>query len=81
MIKREKFHEFFSTVFVFATGERSSIAYKELNDKIELFCELFCFVLLSTSQLMLFSILSFSIVNYYVFDLGAESFYLIFPVK
>lgn len=55
-------------------------AYCELNGKIELFCKLFFFIYLVTPQLMLFSILLFTIVNYYIFDLGTESFYLVFQV-
>lgn len=66
--------------FLFNTGERSAIAYEELNGKIELLCKLFCFALFMTLHLMTISILLFTIVNYYIFDLGEESFYLVFSV-
>lgn len=67
--------------FSFETGYRSTTTYKELNGKIELCSGLFSLALFSSGLLSAFSVLLFTIVNYCVFGLGSDSFYLIFPTK
>lgn len=60
-------------------GPNATIRYEELSEKIEKFCEWFCIALFGTGAFCSVSVLIFSCVNYYIFGLGEESFYLFFP--
>lgn len=63
-----------------ATGDHSAIAYTELSGKIELICRVFCFAFIISPPIMTIAILLLTIVNYYIFDMGADSFTLVFAV-
>lgn len=60
-------------------GTHTTIKYNEFNGKIEKLCEWFCIAMFGTIAFYTIPLLIFAIVNYYVFDLADESFYLIFP--
>lgn len=60
------------------TGSHAEIAYQEFSEKIETLCKWFCIALFFTGVFCALSILIFSIVNYYILDLGEKSFFLMF---
>lgn len=64
-----------------ATGDGKSIAYEELNGKIERLCEWFYFALLGTLLSIVLFPLVYTGVAYYIFDLAVESFLLYPPTR
>lgn len=64
---------------VFSFLGDSTIAYRELIEKIERLNRLLCFAV-STSYALFFSLpLFYTIVRYYIFSMGEDSFYLLLP--
>lgn len=61
-------------------GLHSIAAYKELIEKIERLSEIFCYALLITLGFLMPPALLFTIVNYFIYDLKGESFYLLYPI-
>lgn len=65
---------------VFPTGVHSIVAYKKSMDQIQLFSQYFyVFMCISFGVLMCTPII-YSLVRYYIFSMGAKSFYLFVPV-
>lgn len=63
----------------FLTGEDSTVAYRELIEKIELFNKVLCLILCSGGAFCTVTPLPYSFVRYYIFDKGEESFFLFYP--
>lgn len=59
--------------------EHSTVAYKEIIEKIERFNEFLCFAMCTTVSLFLFTLLPYSFVKYYILNAGHDSFYLFYP--
>lgn len=76
----EKFVVFekIKSVFLF-TGIHSTAEYNELNEKIELFNKLLYFLFASSLLIVLLTAVSYTIVQYFIFDMGEDSFYLFIP--
>lgn len=63
---------------VLLIGSNATVAYKKTSERIEMFCKWICIAFLSSLAFCSCSTLIFSIVNYFIFNLAEESFYLIF---
>lgn len=61
------------------SGTNSANVYKDANEKIERFSEIFAYVLGWSAVILLLPPLLYTVVNYYVLDSGKESFILFFP--
>lgn len=64
--------------FVHLAGAHSTAAYSELISKIELFNKLLSFGMCFTVASLLVAVIPYSVVRYYIFDMGEDSFYLFF---
>lgn len=60
-------------------GIRSKGAYKVLIGKIDLFNKIYCIGMHIASAFLYLAVLPYSLLRYYVFNLGADSFYLFVP--
>lgn len=60
-------------------GVRSKGAYKVLIGKIDLFNKIYCIGMHIASAFLYLAVLPYSLLRYYVFNLGADSFYLFVP--
>lgn len=54
------------------------IAYQEFSEKTEKLCEWFCIAMLGSCSFCSCLTLIFSFVNYYIFNMGEKSFYLMY---
>lgn len=61
------------------TGAQSKAAYNGLMAKMELFNKLLCFLMCFGATNSFLTIASYSFVRYFIFDMGADSFYLFAP--
>lgn len=61
------------------TGEQSRNVYEDTNEKIERLTEWFIYSLLASVFLYMIPILIYAIVNYYILNLGENSFFLVVP--
>lgn len=64
---------------IHSTGSHSSIVYRELVGKIDLYNKYFCFVMCLGFSCCMLTSLPYSYIRYFIFDMGAESFYLFVP--
>lgn len=82
-IKHETTLEFISINFyetaLLPTGKNSKIAYEKSVEQIELFTKWFFIVNLYTIVSCTFDALPYTIIRYYYYDMGDESFYLFCP--
>lgn len=62
------------------TGVQSSAEYKEMIEKIERMSRIFCYALIITLGFLMPPALLFTAVNYLIYDLQEESFYLLYPI-
>lgn len=60
-------------------GVHATLAYRKLIEKIELFTKYFFIVMCVTFVSAVFSALPYTIVRYYVLNMGKNSFYLFAP--
>lgn len=63
------------------TGEQSISAYRTLIEKIERLTNIFGMAMMITLLFLALPIFLYTIINYFIFDLGDESFILFFPAK
>lgn len=67
------------SAFLIAIGENKSAAYKKLSANIERVCEWLYFALVATLIAIVMFPICFTGFNYFILDLGVESFYLYPP--
>lgn len=65
--------------YILAGDQETILRYAKLNETIEQLSKFGCTALLFSLVIFLFPPLIFTAINYYIFDLGEESFYLFFP--
>lgn len=63
---------------LFLSGSHTKIAYQEFSEKTEKLCEWFCIAMLGSCSFCSCLTLIFSFVNYYIFNMGEKSFYLMY---
>lgn len=73
------FNHYYYINCVHFTGPHSTDAYKKFIAKIEKFTRFFCIFLSISIGFLFFSVLPYSLVRYYIFDMGEDSFYLYCP--
>lgn len=73
-------HSFCHAYFI-ATGVDKAIAYQELNVSIELICKWFCYFAYGSLVAIVLFPLIYTVVNYFVLNLGSESFFLYPPTE
>lgn len=64
---------------LFCARVYSQKTYKELIAKIELYNKGFCFVMCISGSLVILTAIPYTIVRYYILNMGEESFYLFLP--
>lgn len=62
-------------------GQKSIVAYQKSNEKTEKLCVLFCIAVMTTGFIGILQSLIQSIINYYVLNLGEQSFSLALPAE
>lgn len=62
------------------TGVHSAGEYAEIIEKIERLSKVFCYAMLITLGFLMPPALLFTIINYFIYDLKNESFYLLYPI-
>lgn len=62
----------------FSTGPHSAIAYKRTVEQIELFTKYFHLLVSVSGALCVCSFVPYTYVRYFIYDMGAESFYLFY---
>lgn len=60
-------------------GVHSAAAYQELTAKIEFFNKCICLAITLTLAILYISVLPFTFVRYYIFNMGEDSFELFYP--
>lgn len=70
----------FVHLFVLITGVHSIAGYKEIAEKIERLSKLFSYAMLITLGFLTPPALGLTIINYFIYDLQEESFYLLYPI-
>lgn len=61
------------------SGAQSTIAYRESIEKIERFNKYLCIAVYGSITFCVFIPMAYSVVLYYIYDMGEGSFYLVWP--